>query len=489
MERHMIDFTKRILFLGYGAVAQCALPVFLKHFRVPLANITVLDFEDRSEHLKPWTAQGLRFVRQRITPENLGSELAKYVSTGDLLIDLAWNIDCCEIVQWCHDRGVLYLNTSVEVWDPYTGATEKHPTERTLYWRHGNIRRMTAGWRQPATTAVLEHGANPGLISHWTKRGLLDIAGRLLDDRKVEGAAADEIRQLAADHTFNRLAMKLGVKVIHCSERDTQITDKPKQVDEFVNTWSIEGLREEGITTAEMGWGTHEKEFPPGTYQHSDGPRNQICLARMGMNTCVVSWVPHYSIRGMIIRHGEAFTISDRMTVWEDGRPIYRPTVHYAYCPCDSAIVSLEELRGRDYDLQPSLRIMRDEIISGTDILGALLMGHAYNSWWTGSVLSIEESRRLVPHQNATTLQVAISAVAAAMWMVENPDRGVCSPDDLPHEYVLAIASPYLGKSLSISSDWTPLKNYVNHFHGFHEPNLDYDDPWQFKNFLITDGD
>ena len=58
--------------------------------------------------------------------------------------------------------------------------------------------------------------------------------------------------------------MKLGVKVIHCSERDTQITDQPKQVDEFVNTWCIEGLREEGITTAEMGWGTHEKNCRPG---------------------------------------------------------------------------------------------------------------------------------------------------------------------------------------------------------------------------------
>ena len=76
-------------------------------------------------------------------------------------------------------------------------------------------------------------------------------------------------------------------------------------------------------------------------------------------------------------------------------------------------------------------------------------MGHAYNSWWTGSVLSIEESRRLVPNQNATTMQVAISVVAAAMWMVENPDRGVCVPDDLPHEYMLNIARPYLGQSIS----------------------------------------
>ena len=81
-------------------------------------------------------------------------------------------------------------------------------------------------------------------------------------------------------------------------------------------------------------------------------PATKSALARMGMNTWVVSWVPNFCIRGMIIRHGEAFTISDRLTVWDDGRPIYRPTVHYAYCPCDCAIVSLEELRGRDYALQ-----------------------------------------------------------------------------------------------------------------------------------------
>ena len=139
----------------------------------------------------------------------------------------------------------------------------------------------------------------------------------------------------------------------------------------------------------------------------------------------------------MVVRHGEAFTISDRLTVWENGKAIYRPTVHYAYCPADVAIASLNELRGYDYKLQKNQRILNDEIISGSDILGALLMGHAYNSWWIGSDLSIEESRRLVPHQNATTMQVAISVVAAAMWMIENPAKGVCVPDDLPHEYVL----------------------------------------------------
>ena len=384
----MVEFDKHVLMLGYGAVGQCTLPLLFKLIGIPPANVTVMDFEDKAEAAREWTERGVTFVRNRVTPDNLGALLGRHLGAGDLLIDLAWNIDCCEILQWCHDHGVLYLNTSVELWDPYVdGATA--PTERTLYWRHMNIRRLVASWTTPGPTAVLEHGANPGLISHWTKQGLLDIANRLLADKRVLGAEAEELRQLVKSQTFNRLAMKLGVKVIHCSERDTQISDQPKQVDEFVNTWSIEGFREEGTTTAEMGWGTHERTLPDLAFEHPDGPKNQICLARMGMNVRVRSWVPDYAIQGMVVRHGEAFTISDKLTVWEDGKAVYRPTVHYAYCPCDNAIISLHELRGYDYQLQPSLRIMADEITSGSDILGALLMGHAYGAWWTGSSLSI----------------------------------------------------------------------------------------------------
>ena len=485
----MARFGKKILIVGYGSVSQCTLPILVKELKVPCENITIMDFEDKKDALTPWIKKGLRFVRNRITRANMASLLSKYLKAGDLLIDLAWNIDCCELLQWCHDRGVLYVNTSVELWDPYAGAHNKSPQERTLYWRHMNIRRMTGKWPEPGPTAVIEHGANPGLISHFVKQGLLDIGHRLIRDKKVKGRRAQEIGKSMQDLRFNELAMKLGVKVIHVSERDTQISDVPKQVGEFVNTWSIEGFREEGTTTAELGWGTHEKELPPLACEHKSGPKNQICLARMGMNTFVVSWVPNYCIHGMIVRHGEAFTLSDKLTVWKGKKPLYRPTVHYAYSPCDNAIISLHELRGRDYELQPKLRIMNDEITSGEDILGALIMGHPYNSWWTGSILGIDESRRLVPHQNATTMQVAVSVVAAVQWMIENPNEGVCVPDDLPHDFILKASKPYLGKFVSIPSNWTPLAHYKNYFKGYNDPRIDRKDVWQFKNFLITDGD
>ena len=489
MAKKKVDFDNKVLFVGYGPVAQCTLPILLKHIRVPHKNITVIDFEDRSKQIKKWTEKGVNFVQEEVTRDNLPRLLGKYLSKGDLLIDVAWNIDCCDMLQWCHDNGVLYVNTSVEVWDPYSGLHGKHPTERTLYWRHMNVRKLVSHWGDKGPTAVLEHGANPGLISHFVKQGLIDIGERLIADKKVKGKKAAEIEQLIADRKFNVLAKKLGVKVIHCSERDTQISKDPKKVNEFVNTWSIEGFREEGIATAEMGWGTHEKELPVNAYEHAEGPRNQICLARMGINTSVVSWVPDYCIHGMVIRHGEAFTISDWLTVWDKDKAVYRPTVHYAYCPSDAAIASLHEFRSNDYRLQEKLRIMNDDIIDGVDTLGALLMGHAYNAWWTGSRLSIQESRKLVPHQNATTTQVGIAVVAAVLWMLKNPEEGVCLAEDLPHEFILSIAKPYLGEFISTPSDWTPLKHYTNAFLGFNNASVDYDDPWQFKNFLITEGE
>ena len=91
-----------------------------------------------------------------------------------------------------------------------------------------------------------------------------------------------------------------------------------------------------------------------------------------------------------------------------------------------------------------------------------------------------------MPNQNATTLQVAISVIAAVLWIIENPNKGVLTPEDLPHEYILNIARPYLGNSISAPSDWTPLNNRRDHFNGFGQFNIDTNNPWQFKNFLVT---
>jgi homospermidine synthase len=114
-------------------------------------------------------------------------------------------------------------------------------------------------------------------------------------------------------------------------------------------------------------------------------------------------------------------------------------------------------------------------------------MGHPYRAWWTGSRLSIDETRAIVGHQNATTLQVAGSIIAAVTWMIEHPDEGVCVPDDLPWREVLKVASRYLGTMHSEPVDWDPLTTRNDVFPSFADDadRLDLDDPWQFGNFLL----
>ncbi len=475
-------YAGRVLVLGAGSVSQCTVPLLISYLVVSANQITVLDFTDNRERFTEALAQGVTYVIDTVTKDNLGDLLSRYLAPGDLLLDLAWNIDCNEIVGWCHDHGVLYLNTSVEEWDPYEDAQSRPPLERTLFHLHMKLRELRDAWGESGPTAVVEHGANPGLVSHWTKQALFEIATKAVND----GVAGPGVAEALAAEDYAAMAETLGVKVIHIAERDTQLSDVPKQVNEFVHTWSIVGFHEEGVAPAELGWGTHEKTLPPNAYVHTTGPANQICIAQPGATVWVRSWVPDYETIGMVIRHGEAFTITEHLSTYNsDGSTRYRPTVHYAYCPTDAAIASLNELQARNWVLQDNLRIMNDEITTGEDRLGVLLMGHPYTAWWTGSLLSIQDARALAPHQSATTLQVAASVLGACTWMVANPDRGVCVPDDLPWRDVLGVANAYLGEHRSAPVDWTPVRNRFDPFEGWNGRTYDDVDPWQFTNFLV----
>ena len=116
-------------------------------------------------------------------------------------------------------------------------------------------------------------------------------------------------------------------------------------------------------------------------------------------------------------------------------------------------------------------------------------MGHPYQSWWTGSLLSIDEARAILPHQNATTLQVAGSIIAAVAWMIDNPNEGVCVPDDLPWSTCsnvatqvprhAALGADRLGPGVAAATICSPAS-------ATSADGLDHDDPWQFTNFLVA---
>ena len=84
-------------------------------------------------------------------------------------------------------------------------------------------------------------------------------------------------------------------------------------------------------------------------------------------------------------------------------------------------------------------------------------------------------------------MQVAISVVAAAMWMIEHPRRGVLRAGRFAARIRPGIARAvpgevHLGAVRLDASE--ALQECVSR--GSISPAIDRSDPWQFKNFLIT---
>ena len=502
-----IPFDNRIVFFGFGSVAECVLPILVRHLEVDLSQITIIDALDKSEVLAEWVKEGITFVQRRIVEDNFNDTMEEFLQDGDLLIDLAYDIDCRELLQYCRDNGILYLNTSVEEWDYTDGFDKRSPYDKSLYARQQELDEEIDSWPDnDGPTAIIDHGANPGLISHFMKQAIIDLA-------KNRGVSIEPTKE----NDFATVAQKLGIKVALDTERDTQISNTPRQPGEFIGTWSVLGLMEEATSPAELGWGTHEKELPEHANVPKVGPKNQIFLSQMGMDTKVIGFVPHDpkqkmeitqkeidanneetgnraemistskegdQICGVLVRHGEAYSISRFLTT-KDNK--YRPTTYYCYQPCDATVASLQEARANDYKPLGRQRIQYDnEIVSGSDALGIMLGGYDNKHvWWCGTILNIEDAKKLVPLQNCTSPQVAISLVAAVMWAIENPRKGFCRPEDLPHEYVLKIAKPYLGTFVSKEFEWTPVKNRTLWFSEREDLDVDKKDIWSFKNFLM----
>ncbi|MBV8783396.1 MAG: homospermidine synthase [Gammaproteobacteria bacterium] len=464
-----VEFPGRILFIGFGSIGQGVLPLVLRHIGISADRITIVSAEDKGR--EEAAKYGIKFVTERLTRENFRRILTPLLGRGDFLINVSVEVSSVALIKLCWEKGAMYLDTCIEPWPGgYTDPTVP-AAKRTNYALREEALALRTG-NQRAPTAVLTHGANPGLVSHFVKQALLNIAA----DLKLEAAVP------ASRAEWGELARKLGVRVVHIAERDTQVSSVPKAPGEFVNTWSVDGFVSEGSQPAEMGWGTHERNFPRDGKRHDHGSMAAIYLMQPGAGTRVRTWTPkagHY--HGFCITHAEAISIADYFTVREGSQVAYRPTVHYAYHPCDAAVMSVHELLGRNYVQQERQRILMEEITGGIDELGVLLAGHKKNAYWYGSQLSIEEARRLVPYNNATSLQVCIAVLSGVIWAMENPNLGVVEPDEMDFKRNLEICAPYLGPVVGEYTDWTPLHERERLF----PEDLDKSDPWQFKNVRV----
>jgi homospermidine synthase len=468
-----VSFAGRMVILGFGSIGQGVLPLVLRHIDMPKDRITVLTAEERGREVAE--EYGIRFEVQPVTRENFRDLLTPMLGRGDFLLNVSVDVASVELMKLCHQLGALYLDTVVEPWAGGYTDTSLTPSQRSNYAMREEAIALRDAFRG-GPTSITAHGANPGLVSHFVKQALLDIA-------RDTGAPVANPPPAADRRAWAEIAQRLGIKVIHIAERDTQVGSRPKKPGEFVNTWSIDGFVGEGCQPAELGFGSHEKALPADGHRHGFGCDAAIYLMRPGASTRVRSWTPlEGPMHGFLITHNESISIADYYTLRDaNGNVAYRPTSHYAYHPCDDAVLSIHELAGKNWELQAEKRLMTDEITHGMDELGVLLMGHAKGAYWYGSRLTIAEARRVAPHNSATSLQVTAAVLAGAIWAIENPDRGVVESDEIDHQRALEICAPYLGDVVGVYSDWTPLQDRGHLF----PEEVDESDPWQFKNFRV----
>ncbi len=286
-----VAFDGRLVMLGFGSIGQGVLPLILRHIDMPAGRISIVSGDERGRDEA--AELGVAFTVRPLTRDNFRDVLAPLVGAGDFLLNLSVDVSSVALIGFCQERDALYLDTCIEPWAGGYTDPSLTPSQRSNYALRESALALAGG---SGPTAVLTHGANPGLVSHFVKQALLNIAR----DTGVDTAVPADRAGWAA------LAHGLGVKVIHIAERDTQTATVAKEPGEFVNTWSIDGFVGEGCQPAELGWGTHEKTLPADGFRHDFGGGAAIYLMRPGASTRVRTWTPMAGpLHGFLITHNE----------------------------------------------------------------------------------------------------------------------------------------------------------------------------------------
>src|SRR5690606_38350172 len=173
------------------------------------------------------------------------------------------------------------VDTSIEPWPGVFDNPMLDMRKRTNFLIREEALELARKLGPEAPTAIVDHGANPGVVSHFVKQALINL-DRVLRNGNARPRRREEWAQLASE---------LGVSVIQIAERDTQASDQPKRHGEFINTWSIDGFVGELMQPVELSLGTHEEKLPRRAREHRAGSHT-LYLPRPGCGTFARAWTP-----------------------------------------------------------------------------------------------------------------------------------------------------------------------------------------------------
>ena len=170
---NQIDFAGRVIIIGCGSIGQGILPVIGRH--IPIegeGRLMVLSADEQGRGLAQKC--GAHFEHAHLTPKNHRRILGRHVKAGDLVLNLSVNVSSLDLIRFCAEQEVLYVDTSIEPWPGVYANPMLDMRQRTNFVIREKALRLAEELGQNAPTAVVDHGANPGLVSHFVKRALLE---------------------------------------------------------------------------------------------------------------------------------------------------------------------------------------------------------------------------------------------------------------------------------------------------------------------------
>lgn len=264
-------FKGNIIMIGCGSIGQAVLPVIGRHLEGIYGRMTVLAADESGRGIAG--RFGAKFIHCNLTPGNYRTILKNYVRAGDLMLNLSVDIYSVDLIRFCAERDALYVDTSIEPWPGVFDNPMLELHQRTNFAIRNKAVDLAKKLGPDSPTAVVDHGANPGIVSHFVKRALVDLS-RMLNNGAVRPSTRRE---------WAGLAQALNISTIQISERDSQASQKPKRQREFVNTWSVDGFADELMQPAELSFGTFEKRRPKGAREHRPGS-GTLYLERPGLD-------------------------------------------------------------------------------------------------------------------------------------------------------------------------------------------------------------
>jgi len=172
-DKKHVAFSGRLVIVGFGSIGQGVLPLLLRHIEIDPGSITIITAEPRGRDVA--AEYGIRFIQTALTRGNYREVLDSQLGGGDFLLNVSVDVSSVALIELCQQKGTLYLDTCIEPWPGGYTDPNLPPAARSNYALRESALALRNGYPQ-GPTAILTHGANPGLVSHFVKQALIDLA-------------------------------------------------------------------------------------------------------------------------------------------------------------------------------------------------------------------------------------------------------------------------------------------------------------------------